>query len=89
MGGTEGAPGSEAIHPELRARGSTYEVRNHGITRMDYRTAHTRAGDAGYTQPLPATCQQCWENEASREELGLPAEKEVDESWHDLSDGSL
>ena len=53
--------------PEFQSR---YEVLHAGVTRFDYKTAHTRAGDSRHTLWLPETCSKCWAQELEAKELG-------------------
>ena len=41
-----------------------------GNTRSDYKTAHSRVGDAGCETWIPGTCQECFKQEISAAELG-------------------
>jgi len=58
---------------------SKMEFLEDGITRVDYRTAHKRAGDADYTAWIPETCKACWHQAQAAEEEGDPEPTRPDE----------
>ena len=59
---------------------SRQELGTDAHTWEDYRTAHNRAGDSGYTAWLPEACITCRQQELSAEEAGVKVTS-PDEEW--------
>ncbi len=57
---------------------SRSEVLEDGVTRVDYRTAHKRAGDPDYERYLPADCRACYHQAQEAEEAGWDPPKAPD-----------
>ena len=67
-------------HEGLESR-SEMKERNVDTVLLDYRTAHTGAGDPDYTQWLPESCTRCWHQAQAAEEQGRPEPTAPDQEW--------